>query len=216
MAEQEGVIKYHLEHSNKPLPPAIDFSDLNGWRSIMIKLEMIGQNPERYEGLGFGNISQRVKPNSRSFLISSTQTGHLEPLSKQDFCIVVSADPATNSIKSEGPSKPSSEALTHASVYLEKKEIQAVIHGHCPTIWKNTRQLKLPHTGQNVAYGTPEMAQAVSQLIRSRKFNPGGIFAMLGHEDGVVAFATTMQQAAEYLIVSLEKALKIEQNRIVS
>jgi ribulose-5-phosphate 4-epimerase/fuculose-1-phosphate aldolase len=216
MAEQEGVIKYHLEHNNKPLPPAIDFSDLNSWRSIMIKLEMIGQTPDRYKGLGFGNISQRLEPSSCSFLISGTQTGDLDPLSRQDFCIVVSTNPATNSIISEGPCKPSSEALTHASVYLERSKTQVVIHGHCPAIWKNTRQLNLSFTEQNIAYGTPEMAQAVSQLIRSRKFNSGGIFSMLGHEDGIVAFAATMQQAAEYLILTLEKALKIEQQRIIS
>ncbi len=215
MTEQEGVIKYHLEHTDKPLPPTIDFSDLNSWRSIMIKLELIGQDPDRYGGLGFGNISQRLVHTNGSFLISGTQTGHLDPLSKQDICIVVSADPATNSIISEGPCKPSSEALTHASVYLEKSETKAIIHGHCPTIWNNTRELELPYTEQNIAYGTPEMAQAVSQLICTPKFSTGGVFSMLGHEDGIISFAETMQQAAEYLIFTLEKALKIEQKRIV-
>ncbi len=209
MAEQEGVIKYHLEHTTKPLPPTIDFSDLNSWRSIMIKLEMIGQNPDRYEGLGFGNISQRLNNNDSSFLVSGTQTGHLDPLGKQDWCIVQSADPEKNTIISEGPSKPSSEALTHACVYIERPEVQAIIHGHCPVIWRNTRQLNLSHTDYHIAYGTPEMALAVTQLIRAKKFSTGGVFSMLGHEDGVIAFAATMQQAAEYLILALEMALKI-------
>ncbi len=215
MAEQEGVIKYHLEHTTKPLPPTIDFFDLNSWRSIMIKLEMIGQNPDRYEGLGFGNISQRLNHNDSSFLVSGTQTGHLDPLGKQDWCIVQSADPEKNTIISEGPSKPSSEALTHACVYIERPEVQAIIHGHCPTIWRNTRQLNLSHTDHRIAYGTPEMALAVTQLIRAKKFSTGGVFSMLGHEDGVIAFAATMQQAAEYLILALEMALKIEHKRIV-
>lgn len=88
MNEKEGVIKYHLTHISKPLPQATDFSELNSWRSIMVKLELIGQNPARYGGLGFGNISQRLSETSHSFIISGTQTGHLDPLGKNDFCIV--------------------------------------------------------------------------------------------------------------------------------
>ncbi len=210
MNEKEGVIKYHLNHISKPLPQTIDVSELNSWRSIMIKLELIGQNPTRYEGLGFGNISQRLSETSHSFIISGTQTGHLDPLGKNDFCIVQAADPKTNTLISEGPCKPSSEALTHASVYLEAPETQAIIHAHCPSIWKNSSRLQLASIDREIAYGTPEMADAVAQLIDTQQFNSGGIFSMLGHEDGIVAFAPTLKQAAEYLINSLAKALALE------
>jgi hypothetical protein len=210
MNEKEGVIKYHLKHINKPLPPTIDFSELNSWRSIMIKLELIGQNPARYEGLGFGNISQRLSKTSQSFIISGTQTGHLNPLGNNDFCIVQTADPKTNTLISEGPCKPSSEALTHASVYLEASESQAIIHTHCPSIWKNSKQLQLACTDREIAYGTPEMADAVTQLIDTQQFNSGGIFSMLGHKDGIVTFAPTLRQASEYLINCLAKALVLE------
>ena len=212
--EKEGVIKYHLQHKNKLLPEIIDFSELNSWRSIMLQLEMIGQNPSRYEGLGFGNISQRLSENSPAFVISGTQTGHLNPLSRNDFCLVQTADTQTNTINSEGPCKPSSEALTHASVYLKASAAQCIIHVHCPTIWLKTKQLRLAYTDQKIAYGTPEMAEAVANLIDIHAFHSGGIFSMLGHEDGIVAFAPTLEQAAEFLINCLAKALRIEQTKI--
>jgi hypothetical protein len=47
MKEKEGVIKYNLHHINKPLPQDIDFSELNSWRTIMLRLYLIGQNPSR-------------------------------------------------------------------------------------------------------------------------------------------------------------------------
>jgi len=215
MKEKEGVIKYNLHHLNKPLPQNIDFSELNSWRTIMLRLYLIGQNPSRYEGLGFGNISQRVSGTQQSFIISGTQTGHLDPLSKNDFCIVQTADPKTNTIISEGPSKPSSEALTHASVYLKAPKIQAIIHAHCPSIWKNTDKLKLPFTEKKIAYGTPEMAESVTQLIDKQQLNSGGIFSMLGHEDGIVAFAPTLKQASEYLINCLAESLAIEKTMVL-
>jgi ribulose-5-phosphate 4-epimerase/fuculose-1-phosphate aldolase len=215
MKEKEGVIKYNLHHVKKPLPQDIDFSELNSWRTIMLRLDLIGQNPSRYEGLGFGNISQRLSTTKQSFIISGTQTGHLDPLSKNDFCIVQTADPKTNTIISEGPSKPSSEALTHASFYLEASKIQAIIHAHCPSIWKNTDKLKLPFTEKKIAYGTPEMAETVAQIINQQQLNSGGIFSMLGHEDGIVAFAPTFKQAAAYLINSLAESLVIEKTKIL-
>jgi len=215
MKEKEGVIKYNLRHDSKPLPQGIDFSKLNSWRTIMVLLHFIGQDALRYEGLGFGNISQRLSKTRLSFIISGTQTGHLDPLSKNDFCIVKTADPKTNILISEGPCKPSSEALTHASIYLAAPKTQAIIHAHCPQIWKNTEQLQLANTNRKIEYGTPEMADAVTQLINTQSFNSGGIFSMLGHEDGIAAFAPTVKQAAEYLINCLAKALILEQTGII-
>ncbi len=212
MKEKEGVIKYNLIHVSKPLPQDIDFSELNSWRTIMLQLQLIGQNPLRYEGLGFGNISQRLSKTNQSFIISGTQTGHLNLLGKNDFCIVKIAEPKTKTIISEGPCKPSSEALTHASVYLEAPETQAIIHVHCPQIWNNTERLQLASTNREIAYGTPEMAKAVGQLIDKQQFKLGGIFSMLGHEDGIVAFDTTLKKAADYLINCLAKALVLEQS----
>ena len=209
--EQEGVIKYQLNHHLESLPHSSSITEINAWRTLMTRLQLIGQDKARYEGYGFGNISQRVDSNPEQFIISGTQTGHISVLSIDNYCLVTSATPALNQIHATGLCKPSSEALTHASVYLQDKKIQAVIHVHCPEIWRNTKKLKLPHTMNNVAYGTPEMAGAVSQLFMQQNWRQGSIFTLLGHEDGVIAFGEDLPQAANALVNQLSLAVAIEQ-----
>ncbi len=214
MSETEGVIKYQLHHSNAGLSSAIDLSELNAWRTVMFKLNLIGQNLQRYDGYGFGNISQRLETKDLQFIISGTQTGDLAVLGRDNYCLVTKANPQENSIFSTGETKPSSEALTHASVYLQNPQIQAVIHVHCPEIWQNTHNLNLAHTAADIPYGTPEMANAVTQLFKTADWQQTAVFTMLGHEDGVVAFGNSLSQAACVLITQLSLALAIEQAQL--
>jgi ribulose-5-phosphate 4-epimerase/fuculose-1-phosphate aldolase len=209
MNETEGVIKYQLHHTDTPLANNIDPTALNAWRTVMFKLNLIGQNPHRYSGYGFGNISQRLSTSDLQFIISGTQTGHLSVLSRHDYCQVRRASPQTNEIVSNGECKPSSEALTHASVYLQNPQIQAVIHVHCPEIWQHTHDLNLAHTAADIAYGTPEMAEAVTELFKSGHWQQTAVFTMLGHEDGVMAFGNSLNQAGCALITQLALALEI-------
>jgi len=91
MNESEGVIKYHLSHQNVPLKIQPPIAVLNAWRSVFYKLELIGQAENRYDGYGYGNISQRVVTrhvDERCFIITGTQTGGLSLLSIHDYCLV--------------------------------------------------------------------------------------------------------------------------------
>ncbi len=212
MSEQEGVIKYQLNHNNAPLARHISLSKINAWRQIFLKLGLIGQQPDRYAGYGFGNISQRLPANHTSdlqFLISGTQTGHIKTLTQSHYCRILKAQPDKNRLASSGETKPSSEALTHASVYQHNKNIQAVIHIHSPEIWHNTQMLNLPHTNANIAYGTPEMAIEVNRLLQSLNNPDSGIFSMSGHEDGIIAFSESMEKAATTLIHYYAKAIAL-------
>ncbi|MGZ5030586.1 MAG: class II aldolase/adducin family protein [Methylobacter sp.] len=211
MTEQEGVIKYQLKHAQQPVDSSFSITEINAWRTIFVRLDLIGQDPKRYDNIGFGNISQRIDPFSDQFLISGTQTGHIEHLCLEDYCLVIKAEPHQNRLQSCGLCKPSSESLTHASVYAQSDAIQAVIHAHSPEIWKHTAELALPHTGVAVPYGTVEMAAAVEQLFQSGKLAQTSLFTMLGHEDGVIAFGKNMQEAAWQLIKYLSMAIAIEQ-----
>lgn len=213
LSELEGVIKYRLDHLRGELAADIDISELNAWRSLFYRLRLIGQITEKYAGLGFGNISRRLVPGGQEFLISGTQTGHLPVLNKQHYALIESASPERNAIKSRGLSQPSSEALTHASVYRQQPSITAVIHVHCPELWVQTERLDLACTAADVPYGTPEMASAVAGLFASGKLQQAGLFSMLGHEDGIVAFGTTLPEASCLLVEQLAKAMAIEQNQ---
>ncbi|MFU8788267.1 MAG: class II aldolase/adducin family protein [Methylobacter sp.] len=214
MNQQEGVIKYQLTYTQQPISQPFSFSEINAWRSIAVCLGLIGQCPERYDNIGFGNISHRLEPDSEQFIISGTQTGHIEQLSPEHYCLVVNAEPQQNRLYACGLCKPSSEALTHASVYAQDKAIQAVIHAHSPEIWKHTAALGLPHISADIAYGTVAMAAAVERLFQSGQLGQSPLFTLLGHEDGVIAFGDSLQAAAWQLIKVLAQAIGIEQQGI--
>ena len=209
MTETEGVIKYHLDHSNKALNADLNLQPINAWRTILYKLGLIGQIKEKYAGLGYGNISQRFRSDSNAFLISGTQTGHLPELTGDDYALITATSLAENRIMSTGLSRPSSEALTHASIYQAKPGVQAVIHVHCPSIWLQTHALQLPHTDADILYGSRAMAAAVADLIQKNTSNCQ-IFTMLGHEDGIVSFGETLTAAAAILIEHLALAISLE------
>ena len=201
MTVQEGVVQFNLTFLPADPLPAAMLGSLNAWRQILFRLGLIGQDPRRYGGLGFGNVSIRMASgNAASFIISGTQTGGMDRLSPEHYSLVKSCDPATNSVVAEGIVRPSSESLTHGSLYRLDHTIGAVIHAHSPQIWSQADAIGLPQTNPNAPYGTPEMAEEVSRLFQSTPVSILKIFAMGGHEDGIVAFGRNMEQAGLTLV----------------
>ncbi|MGH8476402.1 MAG: class II aldolase/adducin family protein [Methylococcales bacterium] len=211
--DREGVVKYELVFEHKSSLDAANLDTLIAWRTVLYRLRLIGQDPERYAGLGFGNISQKLETPVTSgakcrFAISGTQTGTAERLTWSQFSIVSDFCIRRNQIVAEGTVKPSSEALTHAAVYQARPDIRFVMHVHSPEIWQASLELDIPAIDRTIAYGTPEMARAVQSLVLSRE-NPFGIFSMLGHEDGIVAYADRADIAGNLLIDTLADALTL-------
>jgi ribulose-5-phosphate 4-epimerase/fuculose-1-phosphate aldolase len=207
----EGVIKFSAEHRECPAPRDRTGGlacALSAWREILAQTGLVGQDPRRYDGLGFGNVSGRLGPfpgerGRRAFLITGTQTGGRCRLSVEDFCIVEAYDDARNWVRSAGPVLPSSESLTHGAIYDLSPAIRFVLHGHCPVIWRQAAALRLPSTAPDVAYGTPEMAREVRRLYRSSSLPDTRILAMAGHEDGVIAFGSSVDDAGKTLVAGL-------------
>lgn len=193
----EGVIQYHLDFSPQALADDFLLDKLNACRTWLFAQGLIGQDAQRYAGLGYGNVSQRVvlagKPNA--FLITGSQTGHLPVLDRQHYALVTACDPAQNQLQAIGETPPSSEAMTHAVLYQTLPQVHAVIHVHSPNLWQNAQQQGLPVTPKTVAYGTPEMAAAVRHILLDNSAMQVGLLAMLGHEDGIVAWGTTLADA---------------------
>lgn len=209
MAGQEGVIKFSLDFERASCIEPNRIAVINGWRYVLYRLQLIGQDRERYQGYGFGNISVRESSDSDSFIITGTQTGGSQYLKTSDYSLVLSCDPMTNSIIARGETKPSSEAMTHGQVYQLNKAVKCVVHGHSPDIWRNASRLNLLSTGTDIDYGTPEMAEAVHQLFTETAVCEQKIFIMGGHEDGVVSFGSTLQEACELMIETLARAAMV-------
>lgn len=201
MTETEGVIKYRLDHEDGPLPPVEGLAELEAWRYALVRLALVGRDPARYGGLGFGNLSRRQH---EGFLVTGTQTGQLERLAPEHFCWVRGWSLADNRIASRGPSRPSSEALTHAAVY-QASPAAAVMHGHSPQLWQRAAQLGLPVTDPAAAYGTPAMAEEVAALVSARPQDVL-VLAMGGHEDGIVALGPDLAAVGAALVAAWVRA----------
>lgn len=216
---REGVIQFELEHHAGPLRLG-DAEDecahaLLGWRQVMVRLGMIGRDPARYEGLGFGNVSARVPPwgggrGRRPFLITGSQTGGVESPTVQDLTRVGRWDRRRHAVTSRGVRRPSSESLTHAALYDVAPTVRFVFHGHAPVLWRAALDGRLgavPTTGVDVGYGTPEMAEEIHRLWKETRLSMGRFLVMAGHEDGVVGFGRTGAEAIASLVEPLGQAL---------
>lgn len=202
MSETEGVIKYELSFQEADLPDT-DISLINCWRELLVQLDLVGQDPGRYGGLGFGNLSMRTRD---GFLITGTQTGGVRQLCLGDYALVTSWHLEDNMIEAKGQVKPSSEALTHAAIYANSPAANFVFHCHSPRIWQMAGNIGLTVTDADVPYGTPAMAREVA--LKLERMGSPGIMAMGGHEDGVVAWGEDADATGLLLVQCLARATR--------
>jgi ribulose-5-phosphate 4-epimerase/fuculose-1-phosphate aldolase len=196
----EGVIKFNCHWNESDFVTETDISELLSVRNDMFSLKLIGYDDE--EKVGYGNISMREKQNQ--FIISGSQTGHIEDLKKEGYCLVTETDIDKNYVNCTGLTKASSESLTHASIYFHVKDANAVIHVHNALLWNSLLNVA-PTTGKNVPYGTRDMANEITRLIDEEDLLNKKILAMAGHKDGVIAFGKDLSQAKEVLLLYYNK-----------
>jgi hypothetical protein len=214
----EGVIKFAVEHETCSLDRS-SYGDLAcrlvAWREIMALTGLVGRDPRRYEGAAYGNVSVRVgRPSAglgrRAFLITGTQTSGKRQLGLDDFALVERYDFDRNRVSSRGRSRPSSESMTHGAAYDLGPHVRCVLHAHSPVLWQRAGELRLPRTEPSVPYGTPEMAREVQRLYRDGIFAERRILAMGGHEDGILVFGTTLEEAGQTMLTWLARAYESE------
>jgi hypothetical protein len=203
--ENEGVVKYRLDFTAGPAPDGDLIAGLNAWRTLLFRLGLTGHDPARYGGLAYGNVSRRL--DGRQFLVSGTQTGGLPRLSAAHYCRVTDFACNANFLAAEGPIRPSSEALSHAAVYAAAPALHFALHVHSPEIWRRAGALSIPMTDPAIAYGTPEMAAVVGDLLVDPATR---VIAMGGHRDGLIAVGETAEAAALPLISLLAEAMRME------
>ena len=200
----EGVIKYDLQFKRTlPLPEG-EIHAIESLRQRLRFAGVLGQDPDRYGGFGYGNVSKRLPPfdappSNRMFLITGTQTGAIPGLSAHHYSVVSAYDLAKNQIVAQGMTPPSSESLTHATLYSMDESLRWVLHVHAPTLWIEAAMLRLPVTNSSVLQGTLAMCAEVRRLFEQTDVRQKRIFAMGGHKDGMVAFGRTAEEASEAL-----------------
>lgn len=193
----DGVIKYDRSNFSHSGPVSDhEFEKLEYWRKKLYQMNLIGEYPE--VNIGFGNMSmiadysEFFKSSHPQFIITGTQTGKHAHLTGEHYTRVLDYDVDHLKICMNGPIEASSEALTHAAIYDSNSSIKTVFHIHSNPIWTKMIDECADSTCASIPYGTVEMAQATQKCIKGKN---SGVFCMKGHEDGIVIYAPTLEEA---------------------
>ena len=197
----DGVIKYNCEFTlTKPLEPAL-YEEIETVRERLYALGLIGI----CDGIGYGNISRRL--DAESFVVTGTQTGHLEQLGGSEYALIEAYDDAAFYLKSSGMIKPSSESLTHGTIYDLSPKIGAVIHIHSEMMWRFMLDNGYRKT-EDVLYGSEAMIEEVKRIYAEIDPLSDPKFVMSGHQDGVMFFGETLKSAELALLDVIGTMLK--------
>jgi len=192
---QDGSVKFDCQLTKEKIviPPEL-FDPLNYWRNEMWLKCLIGAYPD---GIGYGNISVRI-PQSDQFYISGTATGGIPELEQLHYPLVEKCELSLNTVWCRGLIKASAESMSHAAVYSAQADIGAVVHIHSRELWEKYIDV-LPTTSRKVEYGTPEMANEIVRIMTHPDTLKNKVFVMGGHEEGIISFGKTVEEAARII-----------------
>lgn len=198
----DGVIKYQINFQPSSPLEASQFAEIESVRKRLFALKLIGVQ----DGIGYGNISQKI--DQGSFVITGTQTGHLKDLNEIHYSLIEEYNDKNFYLKSSGSIKPSSEALTHGTIYNLHDDISAVIHIHSKSLWKFMLEHGSYLKTKEVEYGSIEMIEEVNRIFSTINPIENPKFVMSGHEDGVMVFGESLEEAEIVLFDILGSFLK--------
>jgi len=184
----DGVIKYNLDFIKSPPLEKYLWENIEITRERLFALGLIGEK----DGIGYGNISERLSENS--FIITGTQTGNLNSLDAKHYSLIETYNDKEFYLKSSGAVKPSSEALTHGTIYNLNPKIDAIIHIHSKSLWDFMLKRDYKRT-ENVPYGSTQMIEEVKRIYQNINPLENPKFVMSGHEDGIITFGKTLKEA---------------------
>ncbi len=184
----DGVIKYKFNFTKSKALEKSLWRKIEKTRERLYALKLIGEK----DGIGYGNISRRQSQNS--FVITGTQTGNLKTLKSKHYSLIEAYDDRKFYLKSSGAIKPSSEALTHGSIYNLNPTIGAVIHIHSQNLWDFMLKNSYKKT-KDVPYGSTQMIDEVKRIYQDINPLDDPKFVMSGHQDGIIAFGKDLKQA---------------------
>ena len=207
----EGVIKFKFNLKKSSPIEEKQFLELEKWRAILFKMNLIGEYPT--EKIGYGNISRKIESaisGDIQFIISGTQTGRFAHLNGLHYTKVTKCNLQKMSIEAMGPIAPSSESLTHFAIYQSCPQINFIFHVHSKHLWNYMLENNYPKTSKDINYGTLEMAHAAKDLIKNQQ---AGILAMEGHDEGIIAYGSSSEQAGKFILDTLKNSRQSPLNK---
>lgn len=192
----EGVIKFKFKCQDiNFLIPENDFNIINPIRQLLKEKNYLGQYPD---GISYGNVSMRNN-NTDEFYITASDTGKLVNTQQSQYVKITSCDLKNNLCYYMGSALPSSETLSHFIIYTYCPEAKAVIHIHDKKLWEKLKN-KVPTSHPDVEYGTIKMVNEIIYLLQNTSLKHEKVLVMGGHEDGLISFGATIEEAFNLLI----------------
>lgn len=197
-----GTIKFKC---NLKLSPELEeklYIDIEKWRAIFFKMSLIGEYSTKK--ISFGNISKRLS-GSNEFIITGAQTGQFPNLTGAQYTKVVKCDLKKLSLDAIGPTAPSAESVTHYSIYEKCTQVNAIFHVHHTELWSFLNKNQCDSIAKDVKHGTQEMGLACGDCIGTKS---KGIMVLEGHQDGIISFGETIEDAGKIILETLKEARK--------
>ncbi len=202
MSHSEGYVKFNQEFRDGPPPPDRLIREINLARTRLLDLGLIGMDAE---GVGFGNVSIRLPEGYEGvFIVSGTATGDKRVLGPEQYALVLEYDITENSVVALGKTRASSESLSHGAVYSARKDVASVIHVHSRALYNGILREGYPRTSAGAEYGTPEIAQDIHNIAAASP-GPAGVLVMTAHQDGVIAYGGSVEEAERILTTLYER-----------
>lgn len=192
----EGV-KYQTVFSSNSIPKDPRIDELRKWCQIFNE-KLLAPS---YPGGTHGNMSFRLNPNTSRIVITAARTSFAEFMSDDSFFSIESIDFKNLTVHASGSvnREPSSETLLHFSIYQQRPDVQAILHGHCKSISKNTIELGIPTTNEFVESGNLVIVESVLEILEDHQF-----IEIKDH--GFLSFGSTIEEAGNLAMKMLVKS----------
>jgi L-fuculose-phosphate aldolase len=190
------TVKFKTEFIDNNVPQDSRMDELKYWCS---KFQDLNLTP-LYKRISLGNLSFRLKENADSFIITASSLALKDHLTKDSFVTVLSYDLKNEIIYANGTRKPSSESRLHFTIYNQRKDVNAVFHGHSGKILHSADRLKITTTKQFEDYGSAELAKSVLEVLNDDFF-----LVMKNH--GFLALGKNMEAAGELALQMYRKCI---------
>jgi L-fuculose-phosphate aldolase len=168
--------------NHPPEDPAIE--ELKCW---CLRFHERGLTPS-YEGASLGNLSFRQEKGKDSFIITASGLELKENLTADAFVRVYACDHEREIVSAGGVREPSSESMLHFEIYKARSDINAIFHGHCPSILERAEEMCLPVTRREEPFGSISLVRRVLEMLGDHTF-----VVMRNH--GFLALGADMESA---------------------
>jgi L-fuculose-phosphate aldolase len=163
------------------------------------ELNSLGIAPSYGKG-NAGNVSVRT---ADGFLITPTAAFY-DRLTAEQLVEVVYVDLKEKKVGVRGSYIPSSESIMHYLIYT-RTDHKAVVHAHDQVVLRHARKLDVVSTKVTLPYGTVELAEQVSTLLKKHQY-------CIIKDHGIVACGNTLKEVMTLVRETHGKALELDKH----